>query len=87
MAGGAAPGASKNAALLYFIKAFVGPGCLSLPLAFQNAGLELGFGDAVDPGRRRHAESTHPSPVQALLQHERRAADARREGPQNHNLC
>ena len=32
-----------NAALLYFIKAFVGPGCLSLPLAFQNAGLELGL--------------------------------------------
>ena len=43
MAGGAAPGASRNAALLYFIKAFVGPGCLSLPLAFQNAGLELGL--------------------------------------------
>ena len=41
MAGGAAPGASRNAALLYFIKAFVGPGCLSLPLAFQNAGLNV----------------------------------------------
>lgn len=43
MAGGASSGASKNAALLYFIKAFIGPGCLSLPLAFQNAGLELGL--------------------------------------------
>ena len=46
---GAAPGsgsggASRNAALVYFIKAFVGPGCLSLPLAFQNAGLGLGLG-------------------------------------------
>ena len=29
---------------MYFIKAFVGPGCLSLPLAFQNAGLGLGLG-------------------------------------------
>ena len=43
MAGGPSGGATFSAALLYFIKAFVGPGCLSLPLAFQNAGLGLGL--------------------------------------------
>jgi len=46
MAGGAggAPGeANFYVGLAYFIKAFVGPGCLSLPLAFQNCGLGLGL--------------------------------------------
>ena len=37
MAGPVAAGATRNAALLYFIKAFVGPGCLSLPLASRPA--------------------------------------------------
>lgn len=35
-------GASLETGLVYFIKAFVGPGCLSLPLAFQNCGVVLG---------------------------------------------
>lgn len=37
-------GANLTSGLVYFIKAFVGPGCLSLPLAFQNCGLALGSG-------------------------------------------
>lgn len=37
-------GANLSAGLVYFVKAFVGPGCLSLPLAFQNCGLALGTG-------------------------------------------
>ena len=36
--------ANFTTGLVYFIKAFVGPGCLSLPLAFQNCGLGLGLG-------------------------------------------
>mmetsp|Transcript_4364 Transcript_4364/g.13357 ORF Transcript_4364/g.13357 Transcript_4364/m.13357 type:complete len:503 (+) Transcript_4364:132-1640(+) len=35
-------GANALTGLVYFVKAFVGPGCLSLPLAFQNCGLALG---------------------------------------------
>ncbi|KAJ8605363.1 hypothetical protein CTAYLR_002359 [Chrysophaeum taylorii] len=35
-------GANMTTGLVYFIKAFVGPGCLSLPLAFQNCGVVLG---------------------------------------------
>mmetsp|Transcript_18281 Transcript_18281/g.56058 ORF Transcript_18281/g.56058 Transcript_18281/m.56058 type:complete len:595 (+) Transcript_18281:60-1844(+) len=38
-----AGGANFTTGLVYFIKAFVGPGCLSLPLAFQNSGLGLGL--------------------------------------------
>mmetsp|Transcript_6623 Transcript_6623/g.9842 ORF Transcript_6623/g.9842 Transcript_6623/m.9842 type:complete len:553 (-) Transcript_6623:1540-3198(-) len=37
-------GANLSTGMIYFIKAFVGPGCLSLPLAFQNCGLGLGIG-------------------------------------------
>ena len=29
-------------ALSYMIKSYIGPGCLSLPLAFQHSGLVLG---------------------------------------------
>ena len=47
MGGRVAGGAEFWPALLYFIKAYVGPGCLSLPLAFQNAGLWLGVATLV----------------------------------------
>jgi hypothetical protein len=39
----ALPKAKFGSALQYMVKSYVGPGCLSLPLAFQNAGWGLGL--------------------------------------------
>jgi len=38
------PKASFGKALSYMVKSYVGPGCLSLPLAFKHAGWGLGLG-------------------------------------------
>ena len=37
------PKANFNRALSYMVKSYVGAGCLSLPLAFQHAGVTLGM--------------------------------------------
>ncbi|KAJ1461092.1 transmembrane amino acid transporter protein-domain-containing protein [Pelagophyceae sp. CCMP2097] len=87
MAPAGAAGADRRTAVVYLVKAFVGPGCLALPLAFRHAGLGLGavlllcLSAAVRHNMhslvacKRHAgAATYPDLARRALGHKWRAA-------------